>query len=50
MTYGCNDAGGEVFSTGSITFIGSLSHNAYENSISRILENVLRRFSIRKPD
>jgi N,N-dimethylformamidase len=50
MTYGCNDAGGEVFSTGSITFIGSLSHNAYENPISKLFENVLRRFSIRKPD
>jgi N,N-dimethylformamidase beta subunit-like protein len=50
MAYGCNDAGGEVFSTGSITFIGSLSHNAYDNSISRIVENVLRRFSARKLD
>ena len=37
-------AGGAVFSTGSITFCGSLSHNNYENNVSRMLENVLRRF------
>jgi len=38
-------AGGAVFSTGSITFCGSLSCNKYDNNISRMLENVLRRFS-----
>ena len=38
-------AGGAVFSTGSITFCGSLSHNNYDNDISRLLENVLRRFA-----
>ena len=37
-------AGGAVFSTGSITFCGSLSHNNYDNNVSRLLENVLRRF------
>jgi hypothetical protein len=37
-------AGGAVFSTGSITFCGSLSHNNYDDKISRLLENVLRRF------
>jgi N,N-dimethylformamidase len=36
--------GGEVFAVGSITFCGSLSHNGYDNAISRMLENVLRRF------
>ncbi len=36
--------GGAVFSTGSITWCGSLSHNQYENNVSRITENVLRRF------
>ncbi|GGC45217.1 N,N-dimethylformamidase [Siccirubricoccus deserti] len=36
--------GGAVFSTGSITFCGSLSHNGYANPISRMLENVLTRF------
>ncbi len=33
-----------MFSTGSITFCGSLSHNNYDNKISRMLENVLSRF------
>jgi N,N-dimethylformamidase len=37
-------AGGAVFSVGSITFCGSLSHNSYQNNISRMLENALRRF------
>jgi len=35
---------GAVFSTGSITFCGSLSHNNYENNVSLMLENVLLRF------
>ncbi|MGH7052968.1 MAG: N,N-dimethylformamidase beta subunit family domain-containing protein [Stellaceae bacterium] len=38
-------SGGAVFSTGSILFCGSLSHNDYDNNISRMLENVLRRFA-----
>jgi hypothetical protein len=38
-------AGGAVLSTGSITFCGSLSRNNYDNKISRLLENVLRRFA-----
>ena len=37
--------GGEVFATGSITFAGSLSHAGYDNPISRMLDNVLRRFT-----
>ena len=37
-------AGGAVFSTGSIAFAGSLAHNGYDNNVSRLLENVLRRF------
>jgi N,N-dimethylformamidase len=41
-------AGGAVFSTGSITFCGSLSHNSYVNNVSRMLENVLTRFT--QPD
>ncbi|MFZ4406414.1 MAG: N,N-dimethylformamidase beta subunit family domain-containing protein [Paracraurococcus sp.] len=36
--------GGAVFSTGSITFCGSLSHNGYANPISTMLLNVLTRF------
>jgi N,N-dimethylformamidase len=37
-------SGGAVFSTGSIAWSGSLSHNAYDNTVSRMTENVLRRF------
>ena len=36
--------GGAVFSTGSIAWAGSLAHNDYDNNVSRITENVLRRF------
>jgi N,N-dimethylformamidase len=42
-----NDGG--VFSTGSIAWCGSLSHNNYDNNVSRITENVLRRFSASGP-
>nr|WP_208647110.1 N,N-dimethylformamidase beta subunit family domain-containing protein [Mesorhizobium kowhaii] len=37
--------GGAVFSVGSITFCGSLWRNGFEGPVSRILENVVRRFS-----
>jgi len=36
--------GGAVFSVGSITFCGSLSHQDYKNNVSRMVDNVLRRF------
>jgi N,N-dimethylformamidase len=36
--------GGLVFAAGSVTWTGSLAHNDYENSVSRITENVLGRF------
>ena len=42
-------AAGAVFSTGSIAWIGSLSHNSYDNNVSRITENVLRRFIDPRP-
>jgi N,N-dimethylformamidase len=35
---------GAVFSTGSITWCGSLPHNGFDNSVSRITQNVLDRF------
>ncbi|MFV0297184.1 MAG: N,N-dimethylformamidase beta subunit family domain-containing protein [Hyphomicrobiaceae bacterium] len=35
---------GAVFSTGSITFCGSLPHNNFDNDVSRIIKNVLDRF------
>ncbi|MBX6321004.1 MAG: N,N-dimethylformamidase, partial [Rhodospirillaceae bacterium] len=36
--------GGAVWSTGSIAWSGSLSHNGYDNNVSRITANVVRRF------
>jgi len=36
--------GGAVWSTGSIAWSGSLSHNGYANNVSRITANVARRF------
>ncbi len=35
---------GAVFSVGSISWAGSLSHNNYDNNVSRVTGNVLRRF------
>ena len=45
MVIGGGGDRGRFFSTGSITFIGCLSHNNYDNDVSRVLENVVRRFS-----
>jgi N,N-dimethylformamidase len=45
MIYFDCPGGGAVFSVGSITFCGSLAHNGYDNNISRIVENVIRRFT-----
>ncbi len=36
--------GGAVFSTGSIAWAGSLSHNGHDNNVSRLTANVLKRF------
>ena len=44
MTYAEPPGGGAVFAVGSITFCGSLSHNGYDNNVSRILRNVIDRF------
>ena len=41
--------GGAVFSASSISWCGSLSHNGYDNSVSRMTENVLRRFAADGP-
>lgn len=41
--------GGGVFSTGSITWAASLSHEGYENNVARITGNVLRRFLDPRP-
>lgn len=37
-------SGGAVFSTGSISYAGALSHNGFDNDIARITGNVLKRF------
>ena len=41
--------GGAVFSTSSIAWSGSLSFNDYDNNVSRLTENVLRRFASDEP-
>jgi N,N-dimethylformamidase beta subunit-like protein/concanavalin A-like lectin/glucanase superfamily protein len=43
------DRGGAVFAAGSVTWTALLSHDDYQGSVSRITENVLRRF-IETPD
>ena len=43
MIYFDTRYGGSVFSVGSITFCGSLSHNDYRNDISTLLRNYIRR-------
>lgn len=49
MVYFETPNGGAVFSVGSIAYLGALSHNGYDNSVSRVTENVLRRFASPKP-
>lgn len=44
MVLGLPPGEGAFFASGSITFIGSLCHNGDDNDVSRILDNVLRRF------
>jgi len=44
MVYYPTQNGGAVFSVGSINWLGSLSHNGYDNNVSKITENVLRNF------
>ena len=44
MVFFEHPAGGAVFSTGSIAYVGSLAHKGYDNNISRLTLNVLRRF------
>jgi N,N-dimethylformamidase len=49
MTFHEHPSGGGVFSVGSISWTGSLSHNTYRNNVSKITENVLKRFLLDKP-
>jgi N,N-dimethylformamidase len=41
MVYFETEGGGRVFSVGSITFCGSLPWNNFDNTVSRLLLNVL---------
>ena len=43
MVYFEVPGGGSVFSTGSITFCGSLPWNNFQNNISKLLENVIKK-------
>jgi N,N-dimethylformamidase len=44
VTYLPYEGGGAVFSVGSCSWCGSLSHNSYDNDIYRITDNVLSAF------
>ncbi len=43
MVYFTVPGGGSVFSTGSITFCGSLPWNNFNNNISKLLENIINK-------
>jgi N,N-dimethylformamidase len=45
MVYFERPNGGAVFSVSSIAWCGSLSYNKYNNNVSEITDNVLRRFT-----
>jgi len=49
MVYFMIPNGGAVFSTSSIAWCGSLSHNNYDNNVSRITNQVLKRFMSDEP-
>jgi N,N-dimethylformamidase len=49
VVYFANAAGGGVFSAGSVAWCGSLAHNGYDNNVSRMTGNVLRRFLAPEP-
>ncbi|MBL8582276.1 MAG: N,N-dimethylformamidase, partial [Rhizobiaceae bacterium] len=44
MTFFETPNGGAVFSTGSIAWAASLPHNGFANNVSKVTENVFRRF------
>ena len=45
MVYFETPSGGKVFSVGSITFCGSLPWNHFDNNVSHLLLNVVKRFT-----
>lgn len=44
LAFGETPSGGALFATSSIAWCGALSHNKYDNNVSRITLNVLKRF------
>jgi N,N-dimethylformamidase len=44
MVYIPITGGGEIFSVGSIGFVGAMAWNAFNNSTARLLDNVLAEF------
>ncbi|HEY2132693.1 MAG TPA: N,N-dimethylformamidase beta subunit family domain-containing protein [Acetobacteraceae bacterium] len=44
MVFFETSAGGAVFSVGSMTYVGSLGANGYDNTLARLTGNVIRRF------
>jgi len=44
LTFFETPGGGAVFSVGSIAWAGAMAWNAYENEVSKLMVNVLRRF------
>ena len=44
MAFGETPSGGALFATSSIAWCGALSHNRYDNNVSKITANVLQRF------
>jgi N,N-dimethylformamidase len=49
MVYFKTAGGGAVFSVGSLSWCGSLSHNDYDNPVSRLTKNVVDRFATDAP-
>ena len=49
MVYLEGPRGGGVFSVGSISWCGCLSYGGYDNNVSRVTDNVLRRFVSERP-
>jgi N,N-dimethylformamidase len=49
LAFGETASGGALFAVSSISWCGSLSHNNYDNNVSRITWNVLHRFMKEAP-
>jgi len=49
LAFGETPSGGAIFATSSIAWCGSLSHNGYDNNVSKICWNVLQRFAHPEP-